>query len=492
MASPVPLIEALEASHIIQLTVLDDMRLFIYPAEVARDAEHNSATFRIARQPASLDGFVCRAEVQTSQGTNYRLVENGEFVLTNDIAVQGINTLQLIYSDGAQIVRKTYQAPFHVSRSINAVDPSDPDFENGLAQLQAAAFTAVQGSDSAATFYNLAGQPVGIVVYPPGQGGGIDEAQGNLLYVRRDGANTITGSLFMQPSAGTDAPIGLTIGGRFAQLRWDGALILTRGQANEPVVIEDNNGANRSPILTGLTGVTKSGDQMTGPLITYTGTGPTNPGLGIGDNATGFYRSGNALLLSISGQMYMQWLASPQSVMLTVPLNMALQPITNVADPNMAGDAANRRYVDAAVAAIPRPAIPASRTYLGNEVTIPIDGTPVEFFNTPFFTNDNAPRTVLVTVYPQFASGTQGAFYDLEYSTGLSAGLIEVVSVYPTPGGYMGGAPAICFAATVTPVSSQIQVSLAVRQTSNQPAPMIQIGSRATQRSYVVIQEMTQ
>ena len=497
-----PGLEALEIAHVVALSVLDDMRLLIEPVEIARSGEHNSATFRIVSQPASLDGYVCRAEVQTSEGTTYRLVIDGEFSLTADVAVQGINRLQLVYSDGIEIIRKTYQAPFHVSQSVNAVDESDPDFQNGLAQLQVAAFASVQSGDPA-TFYNISGQPVGILHFPPGQGEGLDEATANLLYVRQDGTSIMTGNLRMISSQGIDGQIGIYVGGRQASIMWANALQLRRGQAGEPVQIANNDGSAASDVLTVQTGDQRyptlaytetsyarlAGANFTGPLITAPGGSLTNPGLGIGDNATGFYRSGGALLLSVGGALYAQWLQGPPSVMFTVPLNMATYPITNVGTPAAATDAANRAYVDAQVAAVPRPAVPASRTYIPNEVTITT--TAQEFFNQPFFTNDNTARTIVVTVYPQFAEGQPSAFYDLEYSTNLSVGLIERSTVYPTANGYMGGGQAVCFAVTVTPASNQIPVSLSVRMMAAAPVPLIQIGSRATQRSYVVIQEMT-
>lgn len=91
----------------------------------------------------------------------------------------------------------------------------------------------------------------------------------------------------------------------------------------------------------------RDGGSMTGPLITARGTNATNPGIGIGDNATGFYRSGNALGLAVSGEMYMQFLAAPQEVMAVKPLNMAVQRITNLANATAASDAVSRSFGDA-------------------------------------------------------------------------------------------------------------------------------------------------
>lgn len=498
-----PTLQALEVAHLIKLTVLDDMRLIIEPAEIARSGEHNSATFFIASQPDSLDGFVCRAEVQTTAGTTYRLVVDGEFSLTSDIAVQGINRLQLVYSDGVEIIRKTYQAPFHVSQSVHAVDESDPEFQDGLGQITRAAFANAVGDDSGIQFYNIASQPLDFVAWPPGSGEGLDEATADLLYVRQDGRSLMSGDLRMIAQAGIDAPIGVYIGGRQASIMWANALQLRRGQAGEPVQVANNDGSAASDVLTVQTGdqryltpavadnhyLMRAGGQMQGPLITAPGGTVTSPGLGIGDNATGFFRAGTTLLLSVGGALYAQWLGSPASVMFTVPLNMATYPINNVGAPGAATDAANRAYVDNAVASVPRPTVLAARAYVANEVTI--NQTPQAFFDQPFFTNDNSPRTILITVYPQFAGGTGGSFYDLEYTTTLSVGLVERSTVYPTAQGYMGGGQAICFAVTVTPVSSQILVTLSVREMSNNPNAITQIGSRETQRSYVVIQEMT-
>src|SRR5215469_17134981 len=117
-------------SDTIDLAVLDDMRLFVSPQEIARDGDHNSAIFRVTQRPDTVDGMVCRAEVTTSNGTTtYRLVVNDEFTLTNEISVAGIGYLQLVYfTNQDTILKKTTVVPFHVSRSLNAIDESDPDF----------------------------------------------------------------------------------------------------------------------------------------------------------------------------------------------------------------------------------------------------------------------------------------------------------------------------------------------------------------------------
>lgn len=64
----------------------------------------------------------------------------------------------------------------------------------------------------------------------------------------------LTGPLVMISSAGADAEIGITVGGRQAQIYWGNALVMRRGTANESVYIENNNGSNRSEVLTQLLG----------------------------------------------------------------------------------------------------------------------------------------------------------------------------------------------------------------------------------------------
>lgn len=399
----------------ISVAVLEDMRLHIAPQEVARDAEHNSATFRIVSQPSSLDALACRAEIQTDDGTTYRLVEDGAFALTNDIAVRGLGKLQLVYSDGVDVMRKTSIATFHVSPSLNAVDPSAPGFGDGLAQMQVNAFTRAVGNNQSITFYNIGGEAVGVVIYPPAGAGDLTEDRANTLYLR------------------------------------------------------------------------KVGDQMTGPIITAPGSSATNPGLGIGDNSTGFYRTGATMQIALSGAMQMQFLSSPPEIMAAVRLNMANQQIQNVAAPTAANHAANRSYVDDAVAGVRRP---NQRAYIPNEITLGATGQ--TFFDMSFPVADNSPRTVVVTIHPSFDAGQQGVAYTLAYTSNLAPGVEDRICIYrfSAEGAFLRSPAQV--AATLTPVNNAIQVTLYARIVeggTGTPA-LVQVGQRTDRRSYVTIEEM--
>ena len=232
-------------SETISLAVLDDMRLFITPQEIGRDAEHNSATFRVTQQPPSLDAFVCRAEIQTAAGTTYRLVENGEFLLTSEMTVQGINRLQLVYADGSGILRKTAIAAFHVSASLNAVDEGGPGFEDGLAQMQAKAFAQAEVSANTMTFRNVGGVQVDQVTLP-----GLDTPALDAAYLRRNGTNQMEGSVSI---IGPNRGMVLDVTASAAAVYNTGInLVLRRPVGNADVLVENNNGdaGSRSPVLT--------------------------------------------------------------------------------------------------------------------------------------------------------------------------------------------------------------------------------------------------
>ena len=482
----------------ISVAVLEDMRLHIAPQEVARDAEHNSATFRIVSQPSSLDALACRAEIQTDDGTTYRLVEDGAFALTNDIAVRGLGKLQLVYSDGVDVMRKTSIATFHVSPSLNAVDPSAPGFGDGLAQLQSAAFTSVvdppPGGD-VATFFNINGNPVAVLRFPPSAvGGDLTEDRANGLYLRLSGLGMMQGSVGI---SGPNRGIVWEDSGVQGALYSTGTqLVLRLPTGNPPFLIENNSGdaGTRTPVLTqqsgdaryltsegaNLTYLRRDGGQMTGPFISQLGTSLTNLGLSIGDNSTGFWRTSGFLILSVGGSLALQW--SPTEMFMGQPINMATQRITNVGAPTVATDAANRSYVESAVAAVPRP---NSRTYTTN--TVDLTTTAQVLFDQPYPVANNNPRTVTITVFPSFSGGTPSQFHDLIYTCSL-APLVEArTTVYPTAAAYMSSP--VRFAATVTPVSNAIQVQVVVRLNAAVTGTLTITGSAADKRSYVTIEE---
>jgi hypothetical protein len=115
----------------------------------------------------------------------------------------------------------------------------------------------------------------------------------------------------------------------------------------------------------------RNGGSLTGPLIGMMGGSVAAVSLGVGDNATGFYRAGAALCLSLGGAIHTQFLSN--ETMMVMRLNMATQPIQNVADATMATDAMNRRASDA--------------RYLQTAVGGIVNG-PILLFATPVVDND--------------------------------------------------------------------------------------------------------
>jgi hypothetical protein len=92
----------------------------------------------------------------------------------------------------------------------------------------------------------------------------------------------------------------------------------------------------------------KAGGQMTGPLITRDGGSAANPGIAIGENSTGFYRTGGTgglLVTTVSGQIVAQ--IQPTIAAYFVPLNLTNQILSAVGDPANATDALNLRTADA-------------------------------------------------------------------------------------------------------------------------------------------------
>src|SRR5215467_2735309 len=258
----------------IELTVLDNMRLALYPQEIARAGEHNSAFFRIIQQPAELATLGCRAEIKTADGaTFYVLVTDGTFQLTSDITVHGTGSLQLVYGDGS-VDHRTQIAQYWVAPSLFAVDPSAPEYQDGLAQLTAKAFTDANLEEASLVFRNIGGTEVDRVPLP----GSVEDL--DQLYLRRNGSNTMQGTVQIE---GINRGMVLDTGATQPAIYTNGQrLLLRRPVGNAEVQIEDNGGdpASRSDILTEraadqryLTGtagdqryVPTTGGIMTGPI----------------------------------------------------------------------------------------------------------------------------------------------------------------------------------------------------------------------------------
>ena len=110
----------------------------------------------------------------------------------------------------------------------------------------------------------------------------------------------------------------------------------------------------------------KEGGQMSGTLISAPGTGVTNPGIAIGDNSTGFLKSGSYLGIIASGQLVAQ--ANPTEWQMAIPINMSIRQIINLAEPTAPAHATTRNYVDLRRASSQLVNVPA-------DFDIPVDGS---------------------------------------------------------------------------------------------------------------------
>jgi hypothetical protein len=99
--------------------------------------------------------------------------------------------------------------------------------------------------------------------------------------------------------------------------------------------------------------LSRTGGQMTGPLIARDGGSATNPGLAVGENSTGFYRTGGGqglLVTTVSGQIVMQ--LQPMIAAFFIQLDMGTNRISSVGDATADTDALNRRTADARYAPV--------------------------------------------------------------------------------------------------------------------------------------------
>jgi Collagen triple helix repeat (20 copies) len=91
----------------------------------------------------------------------------------------------------------------------------------------------------------------------------------------------------------------------------------------------------------------QGGGELTGPLLLPNGA-LNAPSLAIGTATTGLFGAAGAIIIDIAGSIIWQWTSSV--AMSNVPLQMINNRISGVGAPTAAGDAANRQYVDDAIA----------------------------------------------------------------------------------------------------------------------------------------------
>jgi collagen triple helix repeat protein len=175
----------------------------------------------------------------------------------------------------------------------------------------------------------------------------------DLRYLLKSGDN-ITGPLRFDPAAGPDAPNhpGIIFSLRGGQMYWSmqGLIIQRGGQGGEDIFTENSDGTNRQAVLDAATGVRKVGDRMTGPLTLPPGAGNA-PALAFDGADVGFWRpAGQSLALEFNSINVMAWTVGLIQALTT--FDMTDNQIANLADPTLATDAVNKRYVDNAVGTV--------------------------------------------------------------------------------------------------------------------------------------------
>jgi hypothetical protein len=321
--------------------------------------------------------------------------------------------------------------------------------------------------------------------------GGISQGDADTRYLQLATGGLVRGDIDLYALSGPDGDIGMNLGGRGGGIHWNNGVVLRRGGGGETVWIENNDGSNLSEVLTRALGVQKAGDIMTGPLLLPQGS-LAAPSLQFGSNATGLFSAANALIVDLAGAITWQWTTT--LAMSTVPLSMVNNRILNLPAPAAASDAANRQYVDDAIAAATAPT--ALRTLVYQPVEITISAAALTFLdvNFPMPAGGSGIRNIGVSIDPIFASTDPvGTIWELTYASNLIA-LVSTLVAYKMTSNSTGiFRTPVKLTAAVDASSGTVRVLLSISATST-GGPLIQVGAGGTiapnMRTLVSVQDL--
>jgi hypothetical protein len=227
-----------------------------------------------------------------------------------------------------------------------------------------------------------------------------------------------------------------------------------------------------------------SGGTMTGSLISAPGTGTNNLGIGVGDNTTGFYRSGGSLFAMALGFPLLALDGNARSLLMVGPLGMGGNPVTNLGNPILPSDATSKSYVDAAIANARSPTviydIPA-------DVAISGDGSWQLLAQVPFILT----RTGLSRIQITLNCNTTGVNNVAAIGARLAEGGTErsVFGFGVTPGGDSVG-----FTCNLYHDSAAGQIYIPIELNSlpltGTPTPFTVLGGNGPRRSQIVITDL--
>ena len=271
------------------------------------------------------------------------------------------------------------------------------------------------------------------------EGDALTGADADNRYLQNVGGSLLGELVFVTPDGNPDAPAqpGVTFSARSARIYWDIAgLIIRRGTANEPVVIENNNGTARSPIITQAMGDARYLQLAAGGIV-----------------------------------------AGPMQLLQT---------------PILPTDVVTKGYVDTTAST---PITLRTQVYMPDEFAIAAPSTATVFFDQDFQLPPTGIRMLLITVDPMFASAdAAGTPWYVVYGCNLIA-IESSMMVYKmdntSPAGMLRSQAKFAVGVDATP--GLVRVTLTVRcPTVGSPVVQVGVGGTIapTMRTLVTIQDL--